>query len=204
MIERGRLRSSERSTDRLPPGQHWTEGFPVLDLGIHPKVSQEEWRLELSGLVARCMALTWKDLDAMPRVEITADFHCVTTWSVKDCVWRGVPMSALLDATQPLDGVEQVFFTGYDGYTTNVAMEDVLEPRAMLATHLNGEVLALEHGAPARIILPHLYAWKGAKFVRRIEFLPDRTGGYWEKRGYSETADPWLNDRFSHVPAKNW
>jgi DMSO/TMAO reductase YedYZ molybdopterin-dependent catalytic subunit len=197
MIERGRAQPRERSDERLPPGQHWTSGFPVLDLGIHPKVGSDEWRLELSGHLERSLALRWAEVASMPTSEFTADFHCVTTWSVKDCKWRGVPLGHLIDLVRPLDLVEHVLFTGYDDYTTNVRLHDVLEPDALLATHLNDQPLSLEHGAPARIILPRLYAWKGAKFVRRIEFLSEREGGYWEKRGYSDTADPWTEDRFT-------
>ena len=204
MRERGRTASSERSTGRLPPGQHWTDGFPVLDLGIHPKVATEEWRLEISGLVEKPVALTWPEMEGLAKVEVKADFHCVTTWSVKDCVWRGVPLVELVDMVKPMPDVEQALFIGYDGYTTNVRMEDVLDEQALLATHLNGKPITLEHGAPARIILPKLYAWKGAKFVRRIGFLGEIERGYWEKRGYSETADPWTNDRFTHAEERNW
>ncbi len=203
MIEKGQAQPPERSQEKLPPGQHWAKDFPVLDLGIHPKVALEAWRLELSGYVEHPEALTWNALQSMPQVELMADFHCVTTWSVKDCLWTGVSCQALLDRVQPKAEVQQVLCTGYDGYTTNLAIEHLLDEQALLATHWNGRPLTLPHGAPARLILPKLYAWKGAKFIRCMEFLAEPELGYWEKRGYSESADPWMNDRFAHV-AKRW
>ncbi len=198
MIERGLGMPQTRSDHRLPPGQHWTTSLPVLDLGIHPQIPLDQWRLEISGHVETAQALTWDALQQLPRREITADFHCVTTWSVRDCRWSGVPIISLLDLVRPLATARCVLFTAHDGYTTNVDIEILMDPNALLATHLNGSPITLEHGAPARVILPRLYAWKGAKFVRAIEFLLEDECGYWERRGYSNTADPWTNDRFAH------
>lgn len=199
MRERGLASPQQtRSEGRLPPGQHWASGFPVLDLGIHPTIPVDQWRLEILGHVEKAVALDWAALSALPQIEVVDDFHCVTTWSVMDCHWQGVPFSAILDVVKPLATARHVLFTAYDGYTTNVDIEHIVDERVMLATRWNGKPLTREHGAPLRVILPRLYAWKGAKWVRRIEFLADEELGYWEKRGYSNTADPWTNDRFAH------
>ena len=199
MQERGVHRLAERSTDRLPPGQHLASGFPVLDLGIHPKVKLEDWKLEIAGEVEVPLTLSWAELVEMQQDQRTSDFHCVTTWSKYDCAWSGVLLVDLLDRLRPHEHAQYVFYTSYDGYTTNTLVEDWTHADALLATHFEGKPITLEHGAPARIVIPHLYAWKSAKFVRKIEFLSAEQLGYWEKRGYSNTADPWLNDRFAET-----
>lgn len=193
----GQATLRERSTDRLPPGQHQAKGVPVLDLGIHPKVSEEEWRLEIGGEVEAGMVLDRPAYLALPRAESVSDFHCVTTWSAFDCRWGGVLFSEIVDRVRPKEGAEFVFFTSYDGYTTNVKMADLIGEDVLLADHLNGELLSVEHGGPVRVVVPHLYAWKSPKFVRKIEFRVEDELGYWEKRGYSISADPWLEERFA-------
>ena len=197
MKERGLGMATPRSDNRLPPGQHEVKHLPVLDLGEHPHVPKERWRLELSGHVEKPTALTWDALQQLPRKTVRSDFHCVTTWSHFDCEWEGVSLETLIDIARPHGDALFVCFTGYDGYTTNTDLEALLAEDALLATHFNGQPLTLDHGAPARIIVPRLYAWKGAKFVRSMEFLNEERLGYWEVRGYSNTADPWTNDRFS-------
>ena len=199
MREKGAGKDAVRSGDRLPPGQHLTGGFPVLDLGIRPEVPLKDWRLTISGEVEKPTVLDWDDLEALPRVESVSDFHCVTTWSKFDCAWSGVPMSAVLDLAMPREGAVNVFFTGFDGYTTNVRLEDLYDDNddVLLASAFDGKPLTREHGGPVRVIIPMLYAWKSAKFVREIAFHTEEELGYWEKRGYSNTADPWSNDRFS-------
>jgi len=201
MKERGLGAVVPRSDARLPPGQHEVKHLPVLDLGEHPRVGSDRWRLELSGHVEQPTALTWEALQQLPRRTVKADFHCVTTWSHFDCTWEGVALETLIDLARPHGDALYVHFTGYDGYTTNTDLEPLLAEDALLATHFNGQPLTLEHGAPARIIVPRLYAWKGAKFVRSMEFLNEERLGYWEQRGYSNSADPWTNDRFAHTDA---
>lgn len=193
----GKAKPSVRSEDRLPPGQHLTPGFPVLDLGIRPEISLGEWTLEIGGQVENPQTLSWEQLNALPPFEDVSDFHCVTTWSKFDCRWSGVAFFTLADLVQPKPEVRHVLFTSYDGYTTNVRLADCLDDDVLIATKFEGKPVTREHGGPARVILPKLYAWKGAKFVRQIEFSAEDQLGYWEVRGYSNSADPWTEDRFS-------
>jgi len=190
-------RPEVRSEDRLPPGQHLTTGFPVLDLGIKPKISHDDWALEFGGEVESPVTLTWDALNQLPQSRDTSDFHCVTTWSKFDCEWSGVTFTDLLDLVKPTAAASHVLYTAYDGYTTNTPLEVLYDSDVLLATGFGGEPITTEHGGPARVIIPKLYAWKGAKFVKKIEFLAEDELGYWEKRGYSNTADPWMEDRFS-------
>jgi len=194
---RGVTARSTPSRDRLPPGQKLTAGFPVLDLGIHPKIPPAEWRLKLDGLVEDPVALTWAELNALPQVNDVSDFHCVTTWSKYDCRWSGVAFTTLYERVRPKPEARFVYFTGYDGYSTNVALEQCLDDDVLIATSFEGEPVTREHGGPARVIIPKLYAWKGAKFVSGITFLAEDKLGFWEVRGYSNTADPWTEDRYA-------
>jgi DMSO/TMAO reductase YedYZ molybdopterin-dependent catalytic subunit len=189
----------ERSSDRLPPGQHLTNGFPVLDLGIQPAILLSEWTLELKGEVENPVKLSWGQMTQLPRFEDTSDFHCVTTWSKFDCQWGGVAFFTLIDLVKPKPEVNNLFVESYDGYSTNVPPEPCLDDDVLIATHLDGQPLSREHGGPARMIIPKLYAWKGAKFVRSIEFRSSMIRGYWENRGYSDYGDPWTDDRFHRV-----
>jgi len=187
----------DRPAERLPPGQHLSERFPVLDLGIKPKIPIEDWTLEITGHVESEITLDWDALNALPQTEDISDFHCVTTWSKYDCKWSGVAFSDLLDLVRPTQEAAFVLYTAYDGYTTNTPLESLYDSGVLLATKFEGKPLTLEHGGHARVIIPKLYAWKGAKFIKKIEFLVEEEFGYWEKRGYSNSADPWLEERFS-------
>jgi len=193
----GKAKPAVRSDERLPPGQHLTPGFPVLDLGIRPEIILADWRLEVGGLVETPTTFTWDKLNALPRFEDVSDFHCVTTWSKFDVRWTGVAFFTLADLVKPRAEAKYVLFASYDGYTTNVRMDDVLDDDVLIATHYDGKPLTRDHGGPARVIIPKLYAWKGAKFVRSIEFSESDKLGFWEVRGYSNTADPWTEDRFA-------
>jgi DMSO/TMAO reductase YedYZ molybdopterin-dependent catalytic subunit len=185
------------TADRLPPGQRLTSGFPVLDLGIQPEIPLERWSLTLDGLVEKPTTFSWAQFSALPQVEDVSDFHCVTTWSKFDCRWRGVAFTTLYEYVQPKPGARFVYFTSYDGYSTNVALERCLDDDVLVATHFDGQPLPREHGGPARIIIPKLYAWKGAKFVKTITFLAEDRLGFWEVRGYSNSADPWKEERYA-------
>lgn len=185
--------------DRLPPGQRRVEDFPVLDLGIHPEVDEDEWRLEVVGRVEQELALTWAEWQRLPRVDSVSDFHCVTTWSRFDLRWGGVRFRELLDRVRPTAEAAFAFFTCYDGYTTGLALDELLGDDVLLADRLDGDPLPLRHGGRLRVVVPHLYAWKAAKFIRRIELTDREMPGYWERRGYSQTADPWTEDRFSRT-----
>ncbi len=193
----GKARPTIRSHDRLPPGQHLTPGFPVLDLGIRPEIDLAHWRLDLLGAVEEPRSLSWAEFNALPRFQDTSDFHCVTTWSKFDVAWSGVAFFTLAELVRPKPEARHVLFASYDGYTTNVRLDDCMDDDVLVATHYDGQPITREHGGPARVIIPKLYAWKGAKFVRSIEFSVDDKLGFWEVRGYSNTADPWTEDRFS-------
>ena len=189
---------------RLPVGQHEVRNWPVLDLGTHPDVPLDAWRLEVTGAVENPVTLTWEAFLELPQTEDVSDFHCVTTWSRFANRWRGVRFKTVAELVIPRDEVRFVLCTGHDSmpgtsipYTTNLPLERAIEPDVLLVHTWEGQPLAREHGGPCRMITPKLYAWKGAKWIRRIEFLPEDRKGFWEIRGYSNTAEPWLNDRYA-------
>jgi DMSO/TMAO reductase YedYZ molybdopterin-dependent catalytic subunit len=182
---------------RLPPGQNGFEPheWPVLDLGETPAVTAEAWRLTVDGAVAEPLALSFADLLALPQVDLEADFHCVTGWSVLDLGLRGVRFETVAALARPAAEATHVMTYGSDGYSTNLALEEALKPDVLLVHAALGKPLAREHGGPVRIVVPQLWAWKGAKWVDRIEFITRDRRGYWEIRGYSNTAHPWRDDR---------
>jgi DMSO/TMAO reductase YedYZ molybdopterin-dependent catalytic subunit len=182
---------------RLPPGQTLTSGFPVLDLGVKPEISLDQWALTLDGLVEKPAVLNWAQFNALPQVEDVSDFHCVTSWSKFDCRWGGVAFTTLYELVQPKSDAKHVYFTSYDGYSTNVPLEKCLDGDVLVAVRFAGQPLAREHGGPARVIIPKLYAWKGAKFVQGVTFLEHDKLGFWEVRGYSNGADPWKEERYA-------
>jgi DMSO/TMAO reductase YedYZ molybdopterin-dependent catalytic subunit len=188
---------AEPSGDRLPPGQHLTEKFPVLDLGIQPEIPIEQWTLTVDGAVEKPTTLSWAQFNALPQVEDVSDFHCVTTWSKYDCRWGGVAFTTLFELVQPKPDAQFVYFTSYDGYSTNVPLERCLDDDVLVATRFAGEPVTRDHGGPARVIIPKLYAWKGAKFIKGIHFLPGDRLGFWEVRGYSNSANPWKEERYA-------
>lgn len=181
---------------QLPIGQVYTRKWPVLDLGIHPEVNHAEWRLTIDGAVQREVSLTWSEMMDLAQVEDTSDFHCVTTWSKVDMRWRGVRVSTLLALADPIEKATHVMCHAYDGYTTNVALEELLKDDVLLAHTYEDQPLPREHGGPARVITPQLYAWKGAKWIKRFELMIADRPGFWERRGYSDTAHPWRDDRY--------
>jgi DMSO/TMAO reductase YedYZ molybdopterin-dependent catalytic subunit len=189
---------------KLPVGQHEVRNWPVLDLGDVPDVPLEQWRLELGGLVDNPVTLTWHDFLALPQVEDVSDFHCVTTWSRFDNHWKGVRFRTLAELAVPKEEATFVFCTGYDHmpgtkipYTTNLPLARAIEDDVLLVHTWQGQPLPIEHGGPVRMITPKLYAWKGTKWIRKIEFRERDQRGFWEVRGYSNTAEPWFNDRYS-------
>ena len=181
---------------RLPPGQHMVKGFPVLDLGIQPEVTLEKWSLDVQGLVENPVTWDWQDFMAQPQITSVSDFHCVTTWSTFDNRWQGVSFKHLLSVVQPKPEATHVLFSSHDGYTTNVPLSALNDDNVLIAHRWNDEPLTREHGGPVRMIVPKLYAWKGAKWVKGMNFLAQDRPGYWEVRGYSNTADPWTEDRY--------
>ncbi len=169
----------------------------MLDLGVKPEIPLAEWTLTLDGLVDNPVRLSWAEFNALPPAEDVSDFHCVTTWSKYDCRWGGVAFTTLYELARPSPAARFVYFTGYDGYSTNVPLAACLDDDVLVATSFEGKPLPLEHGGPARVIVPKLYAWKGTKFVRGLTFLTDDKPGFWEVRGYSNTADPWKEERYA-------
>jgi DMSO/TMAO reductase YedYZ molybdopterin-dependent catalytic subunit len=181
---------------KLPVGQVETKKWPVLDLGVHPEIPTDKWTLTVDGECESKVVLDWRAFMALEQVKDTSDFHCVTTWSRMDIPWEGVRLRDVIALASPRPEAQFVLFHAYDGYTTNISLEEALKPDVLLAHHADGRPLAVEHGGPVRIITPELYAWKGAKWVRRVELLPQNRPGFWEERGYSNTAYPWRNDRY--------
>jgi DMSO/TMAO reductase YedYZ molybdopterin-dependent catalytic subunit len=182
---------------KLPPGQTVTNGWPVLDLGRAPNVPLSKWELVVDGAVEQPLRLTWKDFEALPQTKDVSDFHCVTTWSKLDVPWEGVQLSTVIALAHPNADATHVMFHSYDGYTTNLPLEEALKDDVLLVHTAEGKPLPVEHGGPVRVITPQLYAWKGAKWIHRIELLTHDRLGYWELRGYSNTAHPWRDDRYS-------
>jgi len=180
-----------------PIGQVLTTKWPVLDLGNQPDIPTGSWKLTLDGDVDHPLSLGWEEFMALPQTDDTSDFHCVTTWSKLNMNWKGVRLLDLAALAQPRDTATHILCYGYDGYTTNVSLEEALKPDVLLVHTIEEAPLPREHGGPVRMITPQLYAWKGSKWIKRIEFLTKNRLGFWEERGYSNTAYPWRNDRYS-------
>lgn len=180
-----------------PPGQRLVTNWPVLDLGVLPEMPMEYWSLTVTGLVENEKTYTWEDFMALPQTEDVSDFHCVTAWSRLNNRWKGVKFAEIAKQSGVLPNAKYVYFKAYDGYSTNLPMEEAMKEDVMLVHEWEGEPLTKEHGAPLRMITPQLYAWKGAKWIGEIIFREKDELGFWELRGYSNTAEPWLNDRYS-------
>jgi len=194
----GQAKPEIRSENRLPPGQRLVNNFPVLDLGVKPEIPLDRWELKIGGHVENPTVLSWAQFMELPQFRDTSDFHCVTTWSQFDMAWEGVSFFSLVDLVRPKASATHVFFKSYDGYSTNNPIESLMDDDVLVAHRWNGAPLAVEHGGPARVIVPKRYAWKGAKWIREITFMDRDILGFWELRGYSNTADPWTDDRFSN------
>ncbi len=193
---RGLTGATAPPQERRPPGQHVTEDFPVLDLGIQPNLSQAEWSLTVGGRVTNTIKWDWSALTAQPQVTLTNDIHCVTTWSRYDNEWKGVAMRTLLEQVKPLPSAKFLMLKSFDGYSTNVPLADVDRDEVLIAHTWQGKPLAKEHGGPVRLIVPHLYFWKSAKWLRHITFMDQDQPGYWEARGYHMRGDPWKEQRY--------
>ena len=182
---------------RLPPDQKAVKNWPVLDLGIVPEISKTDWTLELSGLCEKPQTFSFDEFLKLPQTEDTSDFHCVTGWSQYDFHWKGVRFSDLAKACKVSPDAKHVFIESYDNYSTNVTLEEAMKSDVLIVYQVNGAPLPKEHGGPVRMITPQLWAWKGAKWIKKIEFLKVDRRGFWEVRGYSNSAIPWLNDRYT-------
>jgi len=182
--------------DRVPPGQHLAKGFPVLTYGQSPQVSLESWEFRVWGL-ATPLTLHWADIMAMPQSSFTADFHCVTTWSKLDVQWTGIKMIDFMQHVQLEPNATHLMEHCYGGYTTNIALDDFLREENFFAHTLFGEPLPIDHGGPLRLVVPHLYAWKSAKWINGLEFLDHEDLGFWERNGYHRRGEPWAEERYS-------
>jgi DMSO/TMAO reductase YedYZ molybdopterin-dependent catalytic subunit len=181
---------------RVPAGQHLAKGFPVLTYGDTPTVTTDRWEFKVWGL-ATPKTFTWEDFMAMPQHDFTADFHCVTTWSKLDVQWTGVKVTDFMAQIELDPKAVHLMEHCYGGYTTNIALDDFLREENFFAHTLSGEALPAEHGGPMRLIVPHIYAWKSAKWINGLEFLDHQELGFWERNGYHHRGDPWTEERYS-------
>ncbi len=189
--------AADARAERLPPGQHLVKNWPVLDLGLTPNVSPTTWKLDITGLVDRMLVWNWADFRAQPQEQRVTDIHCVTTWSRYDNLWEGVSTRHLHGVAGVKSEARHVVLHSEDGYTTNLTLDDFLSPDALLVHSWAGKPLEPEHGGPVRLVVPHLYFWKSAKWLRRIEFVAEDRPGFWEVRGYHNRGNPWAEERYS-------
>ena len=196
-VSRGfrRRQAPSAPSDRVPPGQYVTPGFPVLSAGPTPRIGLDQWRFEVIGHVDRPREWTWDQFTSLPAEEITVDIHCVTKWSKLDTAWKGVAIDTLLDGVETRG--RYVMAHSYGGYTTNLPLDDLTGGKAWIAYEFDGQPLDPEHGGPARLLVPHLYFWKSAKWVRAIELREADAPGFWEGYGYHNYGDPWREQRYS-------
>lgn len=192
-----RVRGSERFKEELfPPGQRYIPRFVIYKILGQPVININEWRLIVDGLVRNKLSFKYDDLLNMPMIKYKAPFHCVTGWSVSDVEWEGIQLRYLAGLAFIQDDVNWVYTTSVDGYTTVFPVEDFLGERSILAIRMNGETLSMEHGYPARIYIPHLYGWKGGKWLTRITFMDEYKEGYWEALGYHKRGNVYLEERY--------
>ncbi len=180
---------------RVPPGQYLTADFPVLSAGPTPHIELRDWRFAITGQVDGEHSWSWDELQALPQEEFTVDIHCVTKWSKLDTGWRGVSVDTLLADVD--SAAEFVMARSYGGYSTNLPLADVLDGKAWVVHTYDGEPLAPEHGGPARLLVPHLYFWKSAKWVWELELMNEDEPGFWEGYGYHSYGDPWREQRYA-------
>jgi DMSO/TMAO reductase YedYZ molybdopterin-dependent catalytic subunit len=182
---------------RLPPGQYDVgDDWPVLTAEVTPHVATEHWTMTVDGLVASPTTWSWDEMHALPQSEYSGDIHCVTTWSKLGTSFDGVSVDELLARTQPLPPAAYVLATSTTGYTTNLPLADVTGGKAWIAFRHEGTPLSAEHGGPVRLLVPHLYFWKSAKWVTRLTLLDHDEQGFWERNGYHDRGDPWTEQRY--------
>ena len=191
-----RLDARTTGKDRLPPGQILTQKWPVLHYQHVPRVDTAAWRLQVTGHVDTPLSLSWAELLALPQRDVLCDMHCVTRWSRYDNIFRGVPVREILRLAGKSGDAEAAMIHGAEGYTTNLPMSDLDREENLIATHWNGEPLTEEHGGPVRLLVPHLYLWKSAKWVTGLEILEYDEPGFWEMNGYHMRGEPWAEERF--------
>ncbi|WP_225335278.1 molybdopterin-dependent oxidoreductase [Halomicrobium urmianum] len=189
----------EFGEERLPPGQRKTERFPVLSKSGVPRPDVDEWEFTVTGAVEEELSLSWEEFRELPSETQRQDFHCVTGWSRFDNEFAGVTFPEIAERAGVRDDAEHVMFGALDDYTTNLPLDECDRPEVLFAYELDGEPLPSDHGGPLRVVTPHKYAYKGAKWVDSVAFLTEPERGYWEKRGYSNAANPWNEERYSSM-----
>ena len=194
---RGEGPRNRHGMPRLPPGQNELEKtlWPVLEFGAQPDIPRQRWRLAVDGACESPLHLDFEGLLSLPQFDLEMDFHCVTGWSVLDLAFRGARLEDVLALARPAPDATHLMAHGSDGYSTNLPLEEALKGDVLLAHAVEGKPLGRERGGPVRVVAPQLYAWKGAKWVSRLELMTQDRRGYWEIRGYSNTAHPWRDDR---------
>jgi len=197
-----RLGSGKRArgvpAERMPPGQYIPRGWPALHYGPVPRFKPESWEFRVFGAMHAEKRWSWEEFCALPTIDVAADFHCVTKFTVLDNEWHGVSTATLLSLAPPDPAASHVLVWAEYGYSANLPLEDFASSEALFATHRNGQPLTPEHGFPLRLVVPHLYAWKGPKWARGVEYLTEDRPGFWEERGYHNRGNPWEEERYSH------
>ena len=196
----GRLLTGKRgepARDRLPPGQRLVKNWPVLDLGVQPNIPLEKWMLVIDGLVENPVRWSWAEFQNQPQARAVSDIHCVTAWSRFDNRWTGVSAKHIIATVRPKADANHVIFHSFDTYTTNVTLGAFDDEDVLLAHSWEDAPLTREHGGPVRVVIPKLYFWKSAKWLKRIEFVDERKPGFWETRGYHDNGNPWDEERYS-------
>ncbi len=192
----GKRQPAEKA-GRLPPGQYLTDGFPVLSAGPTPRIALDSWTFTLAGLVKEKVAWTWDEFLKLPAQSFVVDISCVTKWTKLDMRWEGVSVDTLLEHVELDSRAQYVIAYSHEGYTTNLPLPEILNGRAFIAYKYDGLPLAPEHGGPARMVVPHLYFWKSAKWVAGLRFVEKDKPGFWESAGYHDHGDPWKEERYS-------
>ena len=184
----------------LPPGQRLTPQRRPVHYGRVPRIDLATWSLRIGGdtLDGGALSLSWPEFESLPRIVVRADHHCVSRFTTQDMEWSGVAARSVVDLLPPADDVEHVLVSAARGYSSSIRLEDLSSPRALFATHLDGKPLTPEHGWPVRLVLPHLYGWKGPKWVGAIDFQRYPERGFWEQRGYHFTGDVWREERYAY------
>jgi len=199
-VERLRNADPKRAGDdmegRVPPGQYLTTKFPVLTYGDTPRIDLQHWRFKVWGLVENPIELTWEQFRTFPTKEIICDLHCVTRWSQLNMRWEGVPFNEIAKVVKPSPEAKFVMQHSFGGYTTNVPLAELYDDDVLLAFNYGGQALSVDHGGPLRMLVPKLYLWKSAKWLRGLEFLAEDKAGFWEMYGYHIHGDPWTEERF--------
>jgi DMSO/TMAO reductase YedYZ molybdopterin-dependent catalytic subunit len=193
----GRSRDAGDQAGRVPPGQYLTDGFPVLSAGPTPQVPLDTWSFSIEGLVRAPVTWSWKEFTALPARDWTVDISCVTKWTKLDTLWHGVSLDDLLAAVEIEPRAGFVTAHSYGGYTTNLPLTDLVNNQAFVAWEYDGAPLEPPHGGPARLVVPHLYFWKSAKWVRGLRLHEEDEPGFWESLGYHNRGDPWREERYS-------